>query len=220
MSYPDNGITIVPGTSLPDQSWWPQLHTVIIESFRNKKSSVYPPTWTRLDPDPVKGAAGLSKELGADGHYAVLISNDGVPVAGGGVLPYRGDNWINEAFSKSDKVALNPPTTNAIEESTAGTTNIPDWEVCCFCVHPSERGKGHSTKLIDALLRLIASKGAQRLFSNYAVDETGNFWSKLGFELVPAAGGMLPIGFKVDPQKEGLRANVYFKMGVKMLQND
>jgi GNAT superfamily N-acetyltransferase len=190
---------------------------MIVESFLNKNYSVFPPTWTRLNDDVSKGAEGLAKELGDDGHLAVLFASDGKPVACGGVLPYRGDNWINEVDAKSDEELANASkiANKASQGSETGSTVA--WEICCFCIHPTARGKGLTHQLLDALIEFIKTKGGRRLFTNYAIDEIGGFWTKLGFETVPGAGGMLPKGFKTDPTKEGLRADIHFRIGVKVL---
>ena len=167
---------------------------------------------------PRKAPEGLSEELGPKGHLAVIFSNERKPIASSGVLPFRGDNWINEAFKKGDAELGNGEVKEAKFDSTEPDTDmIADWETCCFCVHPSQRGRGLSHQLIDLLSEVIKPKGAKRLLSNYSIDETGDFWPKLGFEVIPGAGGMLPKGFQTDPQKEGLREDVYFKMGAKVL---
>jgi GNAT superfamily N-acetyltransferase len=194
---------------------------MIIDSFRNKNYSVFPPTWTRLDPDPAKGAEGLAKELGDNGHFAVIYSDEGVysregmPLACSGFLPYRGDNWINEVDSKSDEQLAN--ASNTTDNLELLGEKISSWEICCFCVHPSHRGKGLSQQLLAILVEYIQLRGGGQLFSNYAIDETGEFWPKLGFETIPGVGGMLLKGFKVDPGKEGLRADIHFRTGVKVL---
>ena len=190
---------------------------MIIESFRNKNYSVFPPNWTRLHPDPAKGAEGLVKELGENGHFAVIFSDEVIPIACGGVLPYRGDNWINEVDTKSDEQLANGSKANNQDDLGAGDKKILAWEICCFCVDPSHRGKGLSQRLLATLVQSVKLKGGRRLFTNYAIDETGTFWPKLGFETVPGVGGMLPKGFKVDPEKEALRADIHFRTGVKVL---
>ena len=188
---------------------------MIIESFLNKNYSVFPPTWTRLNDDVSKGAEGLAKELGDDGYLAVLLTDEDKPVACGGVLPYRGDNWINEVDAKSDEELANSSKIANQANQGSDSSAISAWEICCFCVHPYARGQGFAHQLLGALVDFIKAKGGKRLFTNYAIDETGDFWTKLGFETVPGAGGMLPRGFKADPMKEGLRADIHFRMGVK-----
>lgn len=182
---------------------------MINQAYLTKDHSVFPPTWNRLDPDPVKGAKGLIDELGEHGVFMVIMSDTG-PVACSGVLPFRGDNWINEAFQKSDAELH-----NAVNSTS--TNDVPDWETCCFCVAVSERGRGLARRLLQELEVLVRQKGGERLLSNYAVDETGDFWPRLGFAVVPGAGGMLPKGFQTDPEKEGLRADVHFQMGAKLM---
>lgn len=181
---------------------------MINESYQVKKFYVFPLTWIRLDVDPAKGAKGLANELGDNGHLAVAFTQDNHPVACGGVLPFRGENWINEAFKKTDAELAN---------RQARSETISDWETCCFCVHPSGRGHWLSHQVLDELILFLKAKGGKRLFSNYARDETGEFWPRLGFAAVQGAGGKLPKGFKRDPDKEGLRADIHFEMGVKSL---
>ena len=217
MSLPPPTINIVTSASIPAQPWWPSTHAMIIEAFRNKNYSVFPPTWTRLNPDPANGAEGLVKELGDNGHFAVILSDERMPVACGGVLPYRGDNWIDEVDIKSDEELANGSKSNNQDDPDSMEEKVSSWEICCFCVHPSHRGNGLSQRLLAALVQFVKFKGGRRLFSNYAIDETGDFWPKLGFETIPGVSGMLPKEFKVDPEKEGLRADVHFRTGVKML---
>jgi len=147
----------------------------------------------------------------------VIFSSDGRPIACGGVLPYRGDNWINEVDTKSDEELANGSKADGQEYPESVGHEVLAWEICCFCVHPSHRGKGLSQQLLATLGEFIKLKGGHRLFSNYAIDETGEFWLKLGFETIPGVGGILPKGFKVDPDKEGLRADIHFRTGVKVL---
>ena len=207
---------LVPGNALPSQIWWPTLHQIIIEAFRVKDYSVFPPTWTRLNADPAKGAEGLAQELGMNGSLVVAFSEDGHPVACGGVLPFRGEDWIGPA---GENRGLN----HTIEKFTmpavdcSPSESFKDWEVCCFCINPSARGQGLSQQLLDAMITLIKTKGAERLLAHYAVDETGDFWTKMGFDVVPNADSTLPKGFQVDPEKEGLKAEVHFKMAARAL---
>lgn len=208
--------TIVSPTSLSSQLWWPAAHAAINDAFLNKNYSVFPPTWTRLDPDPTKGAAGLAHELGHQGAFIVIFDGEGDPVACSGVLPFRGDNWINDESDPERGDARR--VTHTISASQVTPPKVyTDWETCCFCVHPSHRGRGLAYRLLDELVALVKPRGAKRLVSNYAVDETGEFWPRLGFDVIPGAGGMLPKGFQTDPAKEGLRADVYFKMAAKAL---
>jgi GNAT superfamily N-acetyltransferase len=205
-------------TGIVSERWWPALHAMIIDAFLTKDYSVFPPTWTRLDPDQAKGAEGLKNELGNQGIFVVIFKTDGQPIACSGALPFRGENWINEVEEKDDAEIANGAVVQPEDETTTpDATSVPDWETCCFCVHPSQRGQGLAYRLIDELVALIRPRGAKRLISNYAVDETGGFWPKLGFKVIPGAGGMLPKGFQTDPEKEGLRADIYFQMGAKHL---
>lgn len=204
-------ITIVPGSSLPGAPWWPDLHRMINEAYEVKDVYIFPQTWTRLNLDPVKGAQSLANELGDNGHFAIAFTEEDQPVACGGVLPYRGDNWINEAFkkTKTDRELANGQSNNDV---------ILDWETCCWCVHPSGRGQWLSHQILEKFTTFLRGKGAKRLFTNYVRDETGAFWPKLGFEVVPGVGSSLPKGFKRNADDvEGLRMDVEFALGVKDL---
>ena len=215
----DYSIINTPPSSLPSQPWWPTLHPMINQAFLSKDHSVFPPSWTRLNSEPTKGANGLIHELGDKGIFLVVFGGDGRPVACSGALPFRGENWINDVDGKHDADSTRDTQTAASDLHTSNDLlmDIPDWEICCFCVDPSERKRGLARRLLKELEAVIKPKGAKRLISNYAVDETGDFWSRLGFDIIPGAGGMLPKGFQTDPSKEGLRADVHFKMGAKQL---
>lgn len=209
---------VLRAAELPSQSWWKQLHATILESFQSKNFSVFPPTWSRLDPQPEKGAQGLVNELGERGHIMVVFTSDGLPVACSGVLPFRGEHWINDVQEKGDAEVANGEITRTGDLPSGGEIPlIQDWETCCFCVLPCHRGQGLARMLSEQLIAFIQPKGARRLVSNYAVEETGDFWPRLGFVEIPGAGGMLPKGFQTDPNKEGLRADVYFRMAAKRL---
>jgi GNAT superfamily N-acetyltransferase len=164
-------VEMVKGSSLASQPWWNYLHATINDAFLHKRYSVYPPTWLRLDADPKKGAAGLAKELGDDGHLAVIISDEEEPVACGGVLPYRGDGWINAAFDDSLESTHVSPQNVMQADPESSHKKIPAWEICCFCTRPSQRGKGLSRLLIQSLVDFIRSRGGEKLYTNYAMDE-------------------------------------------------
>lgn len=209
-------ISIVPATSLATQPWWPELYEVIIAAFLHKPENVtvFPPDWKRLADDCSTAAQGLASELGDRGHLAVVLDHNR-PIACAGVLPYRGDSWIDDAQSgKSDADIANTATSPSAHGEKGA-----DWEVCCFCVSPSHRGQGLSYHLLSFLEAFIKHRGAKRLYANYAEIETGNFWPRMGFEVISGAGGVLKKGFKVDPEKEGLRDDVVFKMAVKTLSS-
>ena len=206
--------SLVPAASVAAQSWWPPAHKLIIEAFLHKPENVtvFPPDWKRLADDQAAAAQGLASELGDRGHFAVMLEN-GQPIACGGVLPYRGDSWIEDAQSgKSDA-----DIANSVGANSRGEGKILEWEVCCFCVLPLQRKKGISRRLLAFLEDFIKARGARRLYASYAEIETGAFWPRMGFEVIPGAGGMLKKGFQIDPAKEGLRGDVVFKMAVKLL---
>lgn len=179
---------------------------------------MYPPSWLRLNADPKKGAEGLTNELGSSGYLAVAFSENGEPVACGGILPYRGDGWINAAFVENPdgRSTSSWDAEQAKKGLTDGTST--SWEICCFCTHPSERRKGLSHQLIQALKNFAKSKHGERLYTNYARDETGVFWTRFGFEVVPGADSVLPKGFKVEPEKEGLRDDIHYRTAVMDLR--
>ena len=215
-----NSVTAVAPSDLLAQPWWPALHSLINQAFLSKEHSVFPPTWTRVDPDPVKGAKGLQNELGDHGVFIVIFKADNKPVACTGALPFRGENWINDVDGHREVHLENGEVTTEHKSASymRSKGETADWETCCFCVDPSERRRGLARRLLQAIEDLVRQKGAKRLISNYAVDETGDFWTRLGFEVIPGAGGMLPKGFQTDPEKEGLRADVHFNMGAKQLR--
>ena len=184
------------------------MHSMILEAYKVKDFGVFPEDWGRLDPESTKGGSGFRAELGERGQLITAFTEDGRPVACSGVMPWRGPNWVNDAFYKSDEEL-------ASARVASNGDSIPDWEICCFCVYPSQRGKGLSYKVVDKLMDVIRPLGAKRLLTNYAIDETGDFWPRLGFETIPGAGGSLPKGFQRDPEKEGLRETIWFRMGGK-----
>lgn len=208
----DPNTIIVPAASLERQPWWPLLHDIIIAAFLHKPENVtvFPPDWKRLPDDPAIAARSLASELGDRGHLMVLIKDE-TPLACAGVLPYRGDNWINDAqIGKADADIANNASVNSADRDE-------EWEVCCFCVSLSSRRQGLSHHLLGHVEAFIRERGAKRLFTNYAEVETGSFWPRMGFEVIPGAGGVLKKGFRVHPDKEGLRDDIVFKMAVKTL---
>lgn len=210
-------IIFVPAASLANQDWWPQLHEVIISAFLHKPENVtvFPPDWKRLPDDPATAAHSLASELGNEGHLIVLLES-GRPTASTGVLPYRGASWINDAQDgKSDTEIAN----DVSSKSPSAGGAIAEWEVCCFCVCISHRQRGLSYRLLSTLESFITDRGAKRLYASYAEVETGNFWPRMGFQAIPGAGGMLKKGFKVNPEKEGLKGNITFTMAMKRLGN-
>lgn len=209
-------ITIIPAASLSTQPCWPALHQNIISAFLHKPENltVFPPDWKRLPDDPGKAAEGLTSELGDRGHLAVVLQDDEQPIACSGILPYRGDTWIDDAQSgKSDADIAN----TAPSSSRSGEEGIADWEICCFCVSPAHRRRGLSRELLAFLESFTKAHGGKRLYANYADIETGAFWPRMGFEVMPGAGGTLKKGFQVDLEKEGLREDVVFSVAVKTL---
>jgi GNAT superfamily N-acetyltransferase len=206
-------IIIVPAHSLWGQPWAESLHGTIIQSFKRKDIQAFPPSWTRLNPDPAIGISGLSQELGAHGHIAVLLV-DGETVGCGGFLPFRGNDWINK-----EKSASNLPHDSDVSniESERPLPAPHEWEICCFCVHPDHRKQGLSKTLLKAIEAAIRQMGGQRLAANYSSVETGDFWPRAGFTPIPGATSILPKGFTHTPGMEGLRADIHFQVAMKQL---
>lgn len=207
-------ITTVPAASIATESYWAKLHSVIIAAFLHKPDNVtvFPPDWKRLPDDPTTAAHSLASELGDRGHLAVVLEN-GEPIACSGILPYRGDAWIDEAQrGKSDADIANAASSRETGDKVA------DWEICCFCVSPSYRQQGLSHSLLSYLESFVRPRGSKRLYANYAEIETGSFWPRMGFDVIPGAGGTLKKGFQVDPEKEGLRGDVVFRVAVKRFE--
>lgn len=219
MSKSNPNLIIVSSAFLPSQHWWPDLYSMIIASVLNKNICVYPPTWMRLREEPQQGALGLAQELGVDGCIAVVFSSHrGSPIACSGILHlFRGKNWIYETSEEKSNAEVTLSTADGSTSDSDGKEVAADWRICCFCVHPLHRGRGLSYLLLDSLITFLKAKGAKRLLSTYSARETGEFWRKLGFEVIPGVGRMLPKGYKADPEKEGLKESIIFKIGVKVL---
>lgn len=212
---------IVPGPSIPTQPWWPAVHSMVNAAFDVKNHDVFPPTWTRLRADTSQGAQGLAEELGPLGHF-IVVFQEGRPVASTGVLPFRGENWINEirsTESKADSANEGLSTPSSRPEPPFEQQAIQDWEICCFCVHPEHRKRGLSRVLLQAVIDHVKFLGARRLVANYSVEDTGDFWPSVGFTTPIGTGGVLKKGFTPEPGvMEGLRADVHFKMSLKVLE--
>jgi GNAT superfamily N-acetyltransferase len=206
-------INIVPAHSLWGQPWAESLHSTIIRSFTRKDIQAFPPSWTRLNPDPASGISGLSQELGAHGHIAVLLA-DSEAVGCGGFLPFRGNDWINKEQSVED--APNDLTT-ANGKSEQGYSSTPEWEICCFCIHPDHRKQGLSKTLLKAIEAAIRQQGGQRLAANFSTIETGDFWLRADFKPIPGATSILKKGFTHTLGMEGLREDIHFQVGMKQL---
>jgi GNAT superfamily N-acetyltransferase len=206
-------IIIVPGHSLWGQPWAESLHGTIIQSFKHDDIPAFPPSWTRLDPDSTNGISGLSHELGALGHIAVLLV-DGEAVGCSGFLPFRGNDWINKE-NGIENVPIGSVTSDAISKPSGPA--LEAWEICCFCVHPAYRKQGLSKKLLNATEAAIRQIDGRQLAANYSSKETGDFWSQLGFVPVPGATSILKRGFTHTPGMEGLRADLHFQVAIKRL---
>jgi GNAT superfamily N-acetyltransferase len=206
-------IIIVPAHSLWDQPWAGSLHGTVIQSFKRKDIQAFPPSWTRLNPDPASGISGLSRELGAHGHIAVILI-DGETVGCGGFLPFRGNDWINKEKSAEDSPHHYIPSDADAEPPLPAPQ---EWEICCFCVHPDYRKQGLSKTLLNAIEAAIRQQGGQRLAANYSSIETGDFWPRAGFKPIPGATSILKEGFTHTPGMEGLRADIHFQVAMKQL---
>ncbi|GAB1741609.1 hypothetical protein NU219Hw_g7030t1 [Hortaea werneckii] len=224
----EQNIITMPSPLIPSQPWWPDLHSTIIKAFKREDIQAFPPTWTRLNPDPVLGAHGLAKELEPCGSLLVVLFDDhGVPVACSGLLPARGEDWINETSA-----AAHPNGRNARDETATASPTIPvpaklfsseeegtrtDWEICCFCVDTRYRKLGLSRVLLTALIQVLEPLGAKRLVANYSIEETGDFWPRMGFSQPVGSGSVLKKGFTHTPGMEGLREDLHFRMSAMPL---
>ena len=94
-------LIIVPAETLWGQPWAESLHSTIIQAFKRKDIQAFPPSWTRLDPDPAIGISGLGRELGDQGFIIVLLV-DGEATGCSGFLPFRGNDWINKEKTVED----------------------------------------------------------------------------------------------------------------------
>ncbi|KAI7368420.1 hypothetical protein KC354_g2680 [Hortaea werneckii] len=218
-------IITIPSHLIPSQPWWPDLHSTIIKAFKRNDIQAFPPTWTRLNPDPVLGANGLAKELEPSGSLLVVLFDNGIPVACSGILPSRGEDWINETSDAHhngrrrrnvrDETATASPTLPAklSSESTIRT----DWEICCFCVDPRYSKLGLSRVLLTAVIQVLEPLGAKRLVANYSIEETGDFWPRMGFSQTVGSGSVLKKGFTHTPGMEGLREDLHFRMSAMSL---
>lgn len=209
-------VSVVPSAALPSQPWTAALHSMIISSFKRKDIEAFPPSWTRLHPNPSIGIERLAGELGADGYLAVLLS-DGTPLACGGLLPFRGNDWINKEKSAEVEQRVTAPSP-AVSGSPPPSRNAAvEWEICCFCVDQAHRGQGLSKLLLEAMSEAAAARGGSRLFVNYSQIETGDFWPRSGFEPVPDATSVLKKGFTHTVGMEGLREDIHFQIAFKVL---
>jgi GNAT superfamily N-acetyltransferase len=204
---------ILPSGSLTTQPWADSLHRTIIEAFKRKDIQAFPPSWTRLDPDPAIGIGRLAGELGPHGYLTVIIV-DGRSAGCGGFLPFRGSDWINNV-----KSVESPGDNSNPEPASAKSCDAPiqEWEICCFCVHPEYRNQGLSRRILEHIISAVREKGGKRLASNYSEEETGDFWPRLGFKPIPGATSILKKGFTHTVGMEGLREDIHFQVAVKDL---
>ncbi|KAF2716278.1 hypothetical protein K431DRAFT_21191 [Polychaeton citri CBS 116435] len=227
MNVSDTQITIIPGASLPAQPCWQDLHRVIETSFRNQDIRAFPASWHRLHPNPEVAGPKLAKELGPHGQLGIVFKND-KPVACGGVVPFRGENWVNEA-KDAGAAAENadgrvveldtmPERPSAPHPSLDTSGHSRDWEICCFCVHPDHRRQGLGELLLQRLISFVLERDAARLFAGFSIEESGDYWPKMAFSTIPGAGGTLKRGFKHEPDMEGLEEDLRFGMGVRVLR--
>lgn len=206
-------IITVPAHTLWGQPWAESLHSTIIQSFKRKDIQAFPPSWTRLNPDPAIGISGLMGELKPQGYLVVLII-DGEVVGCSGFIPFRGNDWINR--EKSVEELTDAPNYSA--SSSGQPHSAPEeWEICCFCIHPDYRRQGLSKKLLKAVEAATRDQGGQRLATNYSAQETGDFWPRAGFVSVPGATSVLKKGFTHTAGMEGLRADIHFQVAMKHL---
>jgi GNAT superfamily N-acetyltransferase len=206
-------VLTLPSGSLTTQLWAESLHSTIIKAFKREDIQAFPPSWTRLDPNPDIGIDRLAGELGPLGYLTVILV-DGQPAGCGGFLPFRGSDWINRVRS------VESPGGNSNPEQASGNScdaPISEWEICCFCVHPEYRSQGLSRLILEVIISAVREKGGKRLASNYSEEETGDFWPRLDFEPVPGATSTLKKGFTHTIGMEGLREDIHFQVAVKEL---
>jgi GNAT superfamily N-acetyltransferase len=206
-------IITVPARTLWGQPWAESLHSTIIQAFKRKDIQAFPPSWTRLNPDPVIGISGLGKELGDQGYLVVLLVN-GNAIGCSGFLQFRGNDWINKEKSKSELPDDSEPLNSACGRPH---TASEEWEVCCFCIHPNYRHQGLSRILLKAVEAAVRDQGGQRLAVNYSSIETKDFWPRAGFVPVPGATSILKKGFTHTVGMEGLKADIHFQVAIKQL---
>jgi GNAT superfamily N-acetyltransferase len=206
-------LVTVPSGSLATQPWVQILHRTIIEAFKRKDIQAFPPSWTRLHPNPTIGIDRLAGELGPHGYLNVILIY-GQPAGCGGFLPFRGNDWINRV-----KSVESPGDSSSPEQASGNLCNAPnpEWEICCFCVHPEYRNQGLSRLVLEDIISSVREKGGKRLASNYSEEETGDFWPRLGFQPVPGATSILKKGFTHTIGMEGLREDIHFQVAVKEL---
>jgi ribosomal protein S18 acetylase RimI-like enzyme len=204
---------VVPAETLWGQPWAESLHSTIIKAFKRKDIQAFPPSWTRLNPDPAIGISGLSFELGDQGYLVVLLV-EGEVVGCSGFLPFRGTNWINKEKTVDARPDDSKPSNSASEQ-----VHLPpkEWEICCFCIHPEYRMRGLSKVLLNAIEAAIRDQGGHRLAVNYSSIETENFWPGAGFVPIPGATSVLKKGFTHTRGMEGLRADIHFQVAMKQL---
>jgi GNAT superfamily N-acetyltransferase len=203
----------VPAHTLWGQPWAESLHSTIIQAFRRKDIQAFPPSWTRLNPDPAIGISGLESELGDQGFLVVLLI-DGEAIGCSGFLPFRGHDWINKETSQTE-LSENSKTLDS--QCKQPHTALEEWEVCCFCIHPDYRKQGLSKSLLKAVEAAIRDQGGQRLATNYSLIETGEFWPRAGFVPIPGATSILKKGFTHTVGMDGLRADIHFQVAIKQL---
>ena len=206
-------INTVPAHTLWGQPWAESLHSTIIQAFKRKDIQAFPPSWTRLNPDPAIGISGLASELGDQGYLVVLLL-DGEAVGCSGFLPFRGNGWIDREQSVTD---LHDGCTSSDSVSERSRPPPEEWEVCCFCIHPEYRRQGLSKTLLKAVEAATRDQGGRRLAVNYSSIETKDFWPRAGFVPIPGATSVLRKGFTHTAGMEGLREDIHFQVAIKQL---
>ena len=217
---PTTTVQIVPGPALLAQPWWSDVHRMINMAFARKDVHVFPLSWTRLDADSLLGAEGLAEELGQTGHFGVVFF-DGNPVVCGGVLPFRREDWLNpmhksdgEAIAANGEIAMKDhqvATKHNSREQTDGQ-HVPEWMICCFCIHPDYRRRGLGHVMLNVLVDFIKDRGARRLVANYAIEESGKYWYAMGFKHEVGPDSVVNKGYTYRPDLEPLREDVHYRM--------
>lgn len=167
----------------------------------------------RLNPDAAIGMSGWGQELGDQGCLVVLLV-DGEAIGSSGLLPFRGNDWINKEKSQGE-----PPEISETPDSQCKRlhTAPEEWDVCCFCVHPDYRNQGLSRMLLKAVEAAVRDQGGRRLAVNYSLIETGDFWPRAGFVPIPGATSVLTKGFIHTVGMDGLRADIHVQVAIKEL---
>lgn len=218
-------VVLVPAHSLLGHPWWRALHQAIIRSYQSKEVQAFPPTWTRLNAEPDVAAQEFLQELKDDGQLAVVLLGD-TPVACGGIRRFQ--DSFKATRMRHDPNGLGategqPLPGTAVEDltqpivATAADLSLPesgkDWGISCFCVLPEHRHRGLGRKLLQSLAVFVKARGARRLLADWVVEETSEYWRKLGFVVIPGTNHVLRKGYTPTPGLAGLPRDIHLCTG-------